>query len=347
MKSLRKSIVLIGLLTWIGQALFAQGLAEITPSSHDFGDVRIGEIETTNLTITNVGDDVLTIFQLGFNSSNDIREVSNSFYPPIELLPVAWGVPDEASISIEVSFAPTYVGAQTNSFVVGSDSGGLSYTSIEIPFSGNGIEEEPPLWPTIEDLLEKFEYLVAEGSIEGVGLRPRVKQANLNRFHRLLKSARRSYESGFLRFACLQLQRAVNRSDGLPRPYDWITGHGTNGLNALTLETIYGLGCMDTHTLSKAVHEAGAAKLSDENVISVSPNPVRATILLKYQVPRAGRLVIDLLDVQGQWITELVNEENDVGLYYLERDLSHLPAGAYFLVYRMGVEIHSLQFLKH
>lgn len=63
------------------------------------------------------------------------------------------------------------------------------------------------------------------------------------------------------------------------------------------------------------------------------PNPASAATTIRYNVPDAGRVVIELVDVIGQRVATLVDRTHQPGAYEVYLDVSTLPAGAY--LYRM------------
>lgn len=62
----------------------------------------------------------------------------------------------------------------------------------------------------------------------------------------------------------------------------------------------------------------------------VYPNPFNAQITLEYQLEAAGEVELDLFDVLGRRVVDLVNENKSAGRHSFIFDVSELPSGVYF-----------------
>jgi hypothetical protein len=65
------------------------------------------------------------------------------------------------------------------------------------------------------------------------------------------------------------------------------------------------------------------------------PNPFNPTTKIRYSVPQTSQVVIKVLDILGNEIETLVNEEKPAGTFELTWNASNLPSGVYF--YRIQV----------
>lgn len=63
------------------------------------------------------------------------------------------------------------------------------------------------------------------------------------------------------------------------------------------------------------------------------PNPFNPATVISYQLPAAGFVTLNIYDVNGKLIKELVNEKQNAGSYEVNFDGSELPSGTY--VYRI------------
>ena len=63
------------------------------------------------------------------------------------------------------------------------------------------------------------------------------------------------------------------------------------------------------------------------------PNPFNPTTVINYSVPKAGLVTINVYDILGREIKQLVNEQKNAGTYNIEFNASKLATGVYF--YRM------------
>ena len=69
----------------------------------------------------------------------------------------------------------------------------------------------------------------------------------------------------------------------------------------------------------------------DDFQISLSPNPFKDSILIEYNVKRLGKIIIEMIDINGRLIKTIVNEgqhpEGSFQVYFDEKDLA---PGVYF-----------------
>ena len=75
------------------------GSIEVTPLTHDFGDVLLGDQVSTIVSITNTGDDILVIDTDRLTNNSTEFIIITSVWPPIELWPLEWGVPEESTFT--------------------------------------------------------------------------------------------------------------------------------------------------------------------------------------------------------------------------------------------------------
>ena len=66
------------------------------------------------------------------------------------------------------------------------------------------------------------------------------------------------------------------------------------------------------------------------------PNPVRASTSIEYDVPAAGRVVLELVDVVGHRVATLVDRTHVAGRYTVSFDTSRLASGFYLYRLRNG-----------
>lgn len=59
------------------------------------------------------------------------------------------------------------------------------------------------------------------------------------------------------------------------------------------------------------------------------PNPFNPTTRISYSVPEAGFVSVKVFDILGREVSNLVNEQKQVGNYEIEFDASGLPSGTY------------------
>ncbi len=106
--------------------------AVVTPLSHDFGDVLVGQTASQPFVITNTGTAPLQIVGMGLEGPDD-----SDFWFLIGSLTGPAILPPGQSRQVVVSFKPTSEGARSAKMVVVTND--PSALSIDIPLTGNGV----------------------------------------------------------------------------------------------------------------------------------------------------------------------------------------------------------------
>ncbi len=71
------------------------------------------------------------------------------------------------------------------------------------------------------------------------------------------------------------------------------------------------------------------------------PNPFNPTTNLKFDVAKAGMVKLEVFDVLGRKVAELVNENKAAGTYNVTFDASHLGSGIYLARYTAGGNVYT------
>jgi predicted heme/steroid binding protein len=66
------------------------------------------------------------------------------------------------------------------------------------------------------------------------------------------------------------------------------------------------------------------------------PNPFNPSTKIQYQIPGAGHVKIDVVDILGRYITTLVNDDKFAGQYEVTFNAGNLPSGIYFYHMQSG-----------
>jgi hypothetical protein len=66
------------------------------------------------------------------------------------------------------------------------------------------------------------------------------------------------------------------------------------------------------------------------------PNPFNPVTLIKYALPKAGNVKINVFDVLGREVSTIVNEYKEAGYYNIQFDGSSLPSGVYIYKINAG-----------
>lgn len=82
------------------------------------------------------------------------------------------------------------------------------------------------------------------------------------------------------------------------------------------------------------VNSTKLAKKENQNLIKVFPNPVKKNFSVEFEVPHAGNFQIDLLDMTGKKVANLLNDSLPVGKHHLQKSFSagEFSKGIYFVV---------------
>jgi hypothetical protein len=195
-------------------------VAEAEPSGlYDFGNVINGGSATVTLTLTNIGNDYLEVWSVEIDPLGDINEIYLVDPPmlPVELSPLFVGT-DTATLDVYIAFSPTAERLFAATLVITSNAG-----VIEVVFQGMGVSSEADPEQEIADVLQLIETSVEDGVLSGSG--PGNSAAHrLNALKNMIESAGDLFEAGLDVDACEQFNDVFRRTDGLPRPPDFVEG---------------------------------------------------------------------------------------------------------------------------
>jgi sugar lactone lactonase YvrE len=212
---------------------------EVSPLEYDYGDVALGTVSTVIVTISNVGDDELTLTGLAFQAgSSDQFSILSAPSLPLILPPVSEDSIN-GTVDVEIAFTPWELGYSTASLEVAYDGTEAGSTLVEL--GGVGVEAEFPS-EVVEDLLIFFDSAVGNGSLEGDGP-GRSAGGRLNALRNMIEAVGDLVDDGLIVEACQQLLDVYKRCDGNPRPPEFITGDAAQVLAGMTQGLRTTLGC--------------------------------------------------------------------------------------------------------
>ena len=120
-----------------GEGVLYRDIA-VSPIMYDFGEVQTGHSATTTVTISNVGNLLLTLYDIGFTpESSDAFSIVPEIDPNDFPLVLRTRGP-RASIDIEIEFSPLDIGEK--SAVLEIESNDPDEDIVEVSISGEGIE---------------------------------------------------------------------------------------------------------------------------------------------------------------------------------------------------------------
>lgn len=96
--------------------------------------------------------------------------------------------------------------------------------------------------------------------------------------------------------------------------------------------------------------EYGDEKIIPENfsLLQNYPNPFNPSTKIKYAIPQSSMVVLKVIDILGNEVETLVNEEKQAGSYELSWYAENLPTGVYFYQLKVGnfVETKKMVLMK-
>jgi hypothetical protein len=188
------------------------------------------------VTIQNINGHILTISGLNLSGTSDPAFSITS----VEPLPIFLDWNGNSSTDAEITFAPESVGYKTAFLVIQSDD--LVNPVVMVPLGGEGIEDtQDPL--TLGDIIAFFDDAVNTGTLEGRGELQWIANKRLKAFRCILVAASTLFDSGYFDWGCSILERAFLRSDGQPRPPDFVVGQARTQLATMILQLMADLGC--------------------------------------------------------------------------------------------------------
>ena len=99
--------------------------------------------------------------------------------------------------------------------------------------------------------------------------------------------------------------------------------------------TASGFVATDTALISAAIRNffelTGIQDINLAISTSIFPNPVASNFIITLQVKEVGRLKLDLTDINGRKITELMEENLRAGNYEKTITVNNIPGGIYFI----------------
>ena len=182
---------------------------------------------------------------------------------------------------------------------------------------------------TIEEQIRNFRVII--GLIEAQGIPYRVtttQPRNLNAAgRRSLQIMRDSILAIFNRNAINIFDEMADSDGSLKSSYDSGDGiHVNNRGHQYIFNQIIGSGILDSLRTNNVGRVGKPATFLKQNF----PNPARDITHIRYHLPEAGRVEMNIYDTQGRLIQQLVNETQLPGSYQISWDTQTLCPGAYY-----------------
>jgi hypothetical protein len=207
---------------------------EVAPQTHDFGDVVLPGSATAIVTVANRGGTDLHISSLALASgSSPYIWVKSAPATPITLT-------SGTSCEVSLEFKPQSLGAPAGTLVIGSDD--PDEGTVVVTLSGNGVASSAPPGNQVAATLVFIEESVNDGTLQGTGPAG-AGSAHVQALMDQIKAASDLATAGKLQPACKQLENALQRTDGDPKPLDFVSGPAAEELRLLIELTRISMGC--------------------------------------------------------------------------------------------------------
>ncbi len=211
-------------------------LLEVSPASHDFGNVVVDESSLMEFTITNIDGRPVRV-----DSVTIVDDASESFTIVSAAPPPAVILYSQESLSVFVEFGPNGTGMHTASMFIQSDDT-PPFNENHVPLQGLGVLDEGDPTELMAGLVDFFDASVADGSVVGNGPGDSASR-RLRAFGNMLDAADDLIAEGDFEAACDQLNDAYHRADGEDRPPEFIAGDNKAEVAGMILDVMAALGC--------------------------------------------------------------------------------------------------------
>jgi len=203
---------------------------DVSPLSHEFGDVELGTSRTVIVTISNLGNGGLNVSGIGLETDFAITSA-----PSASIV-----VEPSQTVDVEIAYTPTVLGY--NSAVLKITSDDPDEPVVEVYLSAVGIQIQLPPSEQIANILAFFDTSVDDGTLVGDGPGNSAEK-RLNALRNMIEAAGDLIENEMFEEACQQLLDVYRRMDGQPKPPDFVTGEAVTELATMIQELMTTLGC--------------------------------------------------------------------------------------------------------
>lgn len=122
----------------------------------------------------------------------------------------------------------------------------------------------------------------------------------------------------------------------------YLVGRGTDALDSIT--EMHARGDLAESVLGFSNYPVGVEPeainpIADFTLLQNYPNPFNPSTTIRYQLPTAGKVVLDIYNLRGQKVAELVNGVQESGEQAVTFEATDLPSGVYFYRLKAGQQM--------
>jgi beta propeller repeat protein len=206
----------------------------VVPLRLDFGEVEQGTSRQLAATVSNQGS-----YRLQVGRVSPVAGTSGEFQTTLpSALPIY--VEPGKTLDVTVTYTPADVGVDAGGLEIRSDD--PDEPVVTVALQGAGVPVEDPPGQQIAEILQFFDESVDAGTLVGNGP-GHSGPGRLKALRNMLRAVADMIKAGNVAGACQQLQDAYKRTDGNPRPPDFVTGPAALELAAKILDLRASVGC--------------------------------------------------------------------------------------------------------
>jgi endoglucanase len=208
---------------------------QVSPLSHNFGEVELGQPRTFTVSISNKGCGPLTLSSVSLKTDFAITSFLSS----------SAAIQPNEDVNLEITYTPTILG--NNSAVLQISSNDADKPVVEVPLSATGVLTLLTPAQQIAAILAFFDNSVEQGKLQGMWYGCSkwryYDDFQLKLLRCMIKAASYSIERGWNRQACDQLKYIYGCCDGQKMPPDLVKGAAVEELAGMIQQLMQTLGC--------------------------------------------------------------------------------------------------------
>lgn len=203
----------------------------VAPEVVDFGQVELGDLATAIVTVSNLGEGVLTLHEVTLGDDTVFA---------VEALEVPFDIGTNETLDLVLTFTPAAEVPYAADLTLLSNDGDETFVAVSL--LGEGVVTAVPPSEQIVNILDFINESVAAGTLAGDG--PGKSADNrLGALENMIEAAGEDIALGDIESACGQLRSAYRRTDGLSPPPDFVVGPAAAELAERIVALREDLGC--------------------------------------------------------------------------------------------------------